>query len=193
MTRDEFNSEIRRLTDQWQNSYGEERKKVLFQAFQKTDISIFRSAISSCIASYRQAPLVEELEVAIQGAQRDFFDTARTKDTIPLLEKAAEKSTNKEFVAACLKALTDKASGKLTPQQFNEACDLLDETANRLCAECSTCGGSGYTKQGELRYLYRCFCAVGRKRPEIMYGPTRPDGTREQAYIAIWQRPLSPL
>lgn len=48
------------------------------------------------------------------------------------LNKAAQKTGNKEFAQACIKVLKDKLGGKLTEEQFKQACDLLEHASKQF-------------------------------------------------------------
>ncbi len=191
MTNEEFTAELRRLETQWPNSYGPARRAVIFRAFEKVDVTLFRDAVNECLAAERSAPLVPELEREITSArQRGREISGAFSSPAALLRAAAEHTPNHEFTSACMKVLSDKNTGKLTGEQFQQACNMLDETAERLTSSCNLCNDTGYTTQGAENYLWRCPCSIGRARPELMYGPQRSDGTRESYYIAIWRRPI---
>lgn len=194
MTSANFQHQIKRLKDQWPNSYGVERVGVLWRAFEKTNDSDFGEAVTECLANHRAAPLVQDIATEVTAAQTRRIESERRDyqilgqgEAVDILAAAARKTTNKEFAAACMKALNQKLKGEISSDQFfNEVCPLLDEAAKQLNGgtECARCGNSGYTfkeiKDG-YRELWRCKCALGSMKPEVAYGAMRADGTRIEA------------
>ena len=180
MTLQEFQTEIARLEDQWPNSYGTERKKVLFRSFTKTNAETFRDAVTLCLSRERSAPLVPELEKAAIEVRRTDYEQRRTGNPLRLLQEAAEKTPNKEYARACVKIIEDYYYHRINKAQFDQGCDFLDQAAKQLSPRiCVDCNGAGYvTPKG---HLMRCGCAVGRAMPETLSG-------KEEIKIPAWEK-----
>lgn len=132
MDRAHYNTQIERLETQWPNSYGEERKAILWVAFKDTSNAVFAEAVSECIASHRAAPLLPDLSKAVEIAKtRENSYRGGAGSVWGVVQQAAKqnKSASPEFVKACTKLLREKLDGKITHKQFLEGCDLLDEAA----------------------------------------------------------------
>jgi len=128
-----FNDQVKRLRTQWPHAYGEERIKILWAAFKDVSNYDFRDAVSYCLGNSKSAPLVLELEKAIQVARNNYYSQKRLEEasTMGALLEAADnnKTADPEFVDRCLKLLDDLYNKKITKKQFDEGCDLLDQAA----------------------------------------------------------------
>lgn len=142
MTKQEFEIQVERLNSQWPNGYRQERKALLWSAFQNVPIDDFQTAISFCITNCRGLPLLPEIDKAVNEAKAARFTSeVRGRSGIPqVLNEAADnnKTAEPEFVRACLKLLDDRTRGKLTMKQFLEGCDYLDEVARTLSPRTET-------------------------------------------------------
>jgi len=128
-----FNDQIKRLKTQWPHAYGEERIKILWAAFKDVANFDFRDAVTHCLGSSKSAPLVLELEKAVQIARNNYYSSKRLEEAnvMGALESAADNNTtaDPEFVDRCLKLLDDLYQKKITKKQFDEGCDLLDQAS----------------------------------------------------------------
>lgn len=128
-----FDLEMARLSSQWPNAYGEQRRKIFFNAFRDVANFDFRDAVTHCLATCKGAPLLPELTDAILKAKTNYLyqkriDEAKAKSA---LDWAYENNTtaDPEFVDKCMKLLDDLYTKKITKKQFDEGCDLLDQAA----------------------------------------------------------------
>jgi len=128
-----FNDQIKRLRTQWPHAYGEERIKILWAAFKDVSNFDFRDAVSYCLGSAKSAPLVLDLEKAVQIAKNNYYSSKRLEEAniMGAMEYASEnnKTADPEFVDRCLKLLDDLYNKRITKKQFDEGCDLLDQAA----------------------------------------------------------------
>jgi len=139
MTEQELYSQAKRLQTQWPTSYGEERLKLFWDAFGKEPLQRFTEAVTHCLANNRAAPLIGELNTAMEtvkaqeAQQRVSFGMAQA-GARGILDHAARLNTtaDPEFVKACTKLLRQKIAGEITPEQFREGCGLLDSAARQL-------------------------------------------------------------
>jgi len=133
MTEEVFERQIQRLSSQWKNSYGPERKALLWEAFKNETDETFTDAVSECLGTLRGAPLVEDLSKACQNAKTRHFKQAHYTEKSVLGEMYSLASKNRtadrDFVAQCLRLLTDYQNRKITKAQFEQGCDLLDQAA----------------------------------------------------------------
>lgn len=128
-----FDLEMARLSSQWPNAYGEQRRKIFFNAFRDVANFDFRDAVTHCLATCKGAPLLPELTDAIIKAKTNYLyqkriDEAKAKSA---LDWAYENNTtaDPEFVDKCMKLVDDLYNKKITKKQFDEGCDLLDQAA----------------------------------------------------------------
>ncbi len=194
MTELQFNQQVERLEDQWRMAYGHERKAILWRVFGKTEAGEFQEAVSDCLATMRNYPLVKELSEAINGvkvraAEGRAYDETRVADIAGFLGAAAERTANFEFAKACVDTLEKKLHGELTPSQWQEACGLLEETAKQLegkaCMRCER--GWALVEKNGYRSLYRCRCSAGRALPSEIVGGINKSGERVVREIPIME------
>lgn len=121
---------------QWPNSYGNERKKLLWAAFKDVEDWQFTDAVSEALASCRAAPLIEDLTRGVQQAKDRGFrqSVAKPVNMNEILSDAEILNTtaDPEFVKTCVKLYRDYSDGLITKKQFNQGCDLLDQTAKQF-------------------------------------------------------------
>lgn len=96
MTHLEFESEMKRLEGQWKGAYGDERKRVLFRALQRTDIEVFREAISECLVTHKTFPLLNELEREVRAVVERRREAVALNPGIP-----SQNVTNKYDCREC--------------------------------------------------------------------------------------------
>lgn len=136
MERSQFNSQIERLKDQWPNSYGDERKALLYNAFRNCSDSSFSSAISECIARHRSAPLLDELSKAVEIAKVE--ESAQglrgTGSFFGIMQKgiAVNTTANPLFLKDCSGLLESLIDKKISLDDFQRGCDLLDIAAKSM-------------------------------------------------------------
>jgi len=185
----EFDLQLKRLRSQWGNSYGDERAAVLWKAFGTCSANDFAEAVTECLANHRSAPLVKEIGDELTKAserrkESDRMDYQARSTPIGQLEDALKKTPNKEFAKECIKILQRKLNKAITPEQFEEACNLLDQAAAIANpAECARCANTGYNVHDKT--LFRCSCDWGQSRPEILFGPPDRDGKRSEHRLPV--------
>lgn len=189
MTLQEFTGQMERLKENWPKQYSNERAKLIYQTVASQPSYWFERTVSELIGSRRQAPLVPDFLDQV----RDYETRRKSKQNevrgggsvTSILEHAARKSDNREFARVCVRAVTDP---KITHEQFqNEVLPYVEQAAKVFMQEsktCYVCNGGGYVTHENT--VYRCHCKVGKDRPQIAYGPTRQDGTRDEVFIQIW-------
>lgn len=69
MLEHEFEKQVCRLKDQWPSSYGDQRRLVLWDAFKDVLESDFSDAVTECLGTSRQAPLVVEISESLEKAR----------------------------------------------------------------------------------------------------------------------------
>jgi len=139
MTKSEFDGQIGRLESQWRGGYGQERKALLWSAFQEVPVQDFIDAVSDCLASQRAAPLLEQLSSAVETAKTRRVSNHFTSgmgaagfgDAIELAARS-NKAADPDFVKCCMKLFADYSNKKLSYKQFLEGCDYLDGVARQL-------------------------------------------------------------
>lgn len=200
----QFHLQVERLRSQWKNSYGEERVLALWQVFRFTEEATFTEAVTQCLLTRIAAPLGEELLEAVEKVKQQAKDRverdcgAMTKltgtDFVTQVESADEGLADPEFVQACKSLLSDFQKKKITKAQFDQGCDMLDQTAAQIekmkqVKECSWCCNTGYVsvklKKEKCTALFRCFCRYGSARPVWGIGPKQTDGSREKKFIPV--------
>lgn len=121
---------------QWPNSYGNERKKLIWAAFKEVEDWQFTDAVTECLGSCRAAPLIEDLSKGVESAKRRGYQQELRKAVNPLeiLSDAEMLNTtaDPDFVKTCIKLLQDYQSGLINKKQFDQGCNLLDETAKQF-------------------------------------------------------------
>ena len=133
MEKIQFDEQIKRLESQWPNAYKIERIKILWAAFKDVSYFDFRDAVNYCLGNSKSAPLVLDLEKAVQIAKNNYYSSKRLEEAniMGAMEYASEnnKTADPEFVDRCLKLLDDLYNKRITKKQFDEGCDLLDQAA----------------------------------------------------------------
>ena len=128
-----FDQEMARLKNQWPAAYSAERIKIFYNAFRDVSNFDFRDAVTNCIATCKGAPLLSELTDAIIRAKNNYLHQKRMEEskTMGALDFAYENNTtaDPEFVDRCMKLLDDLHNKRITKEQFNQGCDLLDQAA----------------------------------------------------------------
>lgn len=195
MNNEAFLKQIERLRTQYgDKTYSKERVALFWKAFQHTEETVFVEAMDDLIANRRLAPMLEDLEKAVResknrDSERRNRSAALPVDFVETLQDAQKRTQDpqvREFASRCVGYVKDLTAvpPRLNRRQFEEACDLLDQTAEimnpRNCSKCS----EGYVfvevKPG-YEAVYRCHCAKGRVRQsEIRWS----DGTIKQIPFA---------
>lgn len=135
MDRENFDIEIKRLESQWPNGYGPERKLILWNAFHKEKTDVFHNAVSDCLAYQRSAPLLDELNKAIEKARTREFQvgqTTRMQFGAQMQDLSKITTADPDFVKMCMRHLSDFQRGKMTKKEFDVGCDNLDRLAEQL-------------------------------------------------------------
>jgi hypothetical protein len=119
MTPQEFDREILRLDNQWPKAYGPERKKALWPIFKNFSAVAFGDGVTECLLHYRQAPLMKELEAAVVDAEkrvRERRAQSAPKSVGDVLDAAAKKAGNSEFMKVCMDATDWRVKNKINPE-----------------------------------------------------------------------------
>lgn len=127
-----FESEMKRLKEQWPSSYSKERMITFYNAFKDVANFDFRDAVTDCIANSRSAPLLKELTEAVIKAKNNYFhqkriDEAEQKNAY--LNIPDDGTCDKEFKNKCMELYNSFMDKKITRDQFYQGCDLLDQAA----------------------------------------------------------------
>lgn len=135
----EFQVQIGRLKTQWPNTFGVERLKRLWETFKGLPLPVFSDMVDMAVDTMRAAPLVDDLcrfetEVKKRHAQSRVYDSYSSRGYPEQISEAARanKTADKEFVAACQKLLNQRWRGEITYAQFQEGCDALDQMAELI-------------------------------------------------------------
>lgn len=137
MTAAEFEIQLKRLQTQWKSGFGDEKRVLIWNAFQSVSQSAFSEAVSELIGNHRGgAPIINDLERAVNIAKmrenQPRFNRAGGFDT--LLAEAAQKdhTTDKEFIRACREHYENFRTGKITNIQFYSGCEEIQKMADVL-------------------------------------------------------------
>ena len=144
MERNEFETQMNRLKNQWPSAYSEERLKLFWHAFKDVGGLDFKEAIDEILMNQRAAPLVDEISKAVQLAKNRYFERMRAKDAsiLSMMHQAAEVNDTADpaFVADCINLLDQYYSKKISYKDFQMGCDLLKVAADRFAKQ------KGYAK-----------------------------------------------
>lgn len=137
MTHKEFECQIGRLGTQWRGTYGEERKAILWRAFQNVPVEDFTSAVEHCLATMRGAPLLDELSKEVDQAKTRRVSSEGYRGVGGFGETLADLAKNSrgasaDFVKACMKLWSDYSSRKITFEHFQQGCALLDQAERAM-------------------------------------------------------------
>lgn len=128
-----FETQMKRLKEQWPSAYSSERYKIFFNAFRDVSNFDFRDAVSHCLAHSRGAPLLPELTEAIVKARSNYFEQKRITELDQknafLNIKDDGVSCDKEFKEKCVELYKNFMDRKITAEQFYQGCDLLDQAS----------------------------------------------------------------
>ncbi len=182
MIRATFETQFKRMDDVWgPKAYANEAKALFWRAFEKLDDAVFVEAVELLIVTCRSKPMMKEFNTAIDEAYELAKDRAavgaRDQEVsfLSLMGHVAQENTtaDPDYVKACMQLLKDKATGKITSEQFFRQCDELDRLAEQMAKvksgglrACEECNGAGYSTPGGK--LHRCYCATGAARPAHM-------------------------
>lgn len=187
MTKEQFDEQMTRLIDTYpQSAYPAERVKQIYVALRSCPDWQFEAVVTHFIANNRSAPMLKDFVAEIADMDRKarkYNPPAGTGSQLGLMKSLEERnrSVDKDFVAHCMKTLTDFTQGKLTSEQFQQACDMLDDAAeNYGNGACVRCNSSGFVTQGG--HLCRCLCSFGRAQPSELV-LHRTDNTVERSPI----------
>lgn len=134
MERTSFEAQIKRLESQWPSSYGQERKAILWQAFRGAHEIIFHDAISDCLAHMRSAPLLDELEKAVEKSKvRESQSNQSDRSAFQILKDSAKYTkADAGLVKMCLEHLRLFTEKKITEDEFYTGCDALNSMADKI-------------------------------------------------------------
>lgn len=135
-----FNDQIDRLKDVYgARNYSNERIKVLWHSYGREPDSVFVLAIDIVIASERSCPLHPQIDKALSQARGmvnsvkyPIIPGANIYEQLQEISKIENDELKKEFVGECLEIIKSKLDRALSPKQFQESCDLLDEVASNI-------------------------------------------------------------
>lgn len=137
MTEDHFRTQVARLKNQWPNSYGPERIARIWVLYREVENSFFTEMVDVAIDEWRTSPLVADLSkieqrVKERKSQERNYNGMRDAGVSDVLNRAGnrEQLADKDLVAACRKLLQQKNEGKITREQFYEACKDIEKLAN---------------------------------------------------------------
>lgn len=181
MTEVEFNRQIERM----KATFGERRFpnefcRLIWERAAKLPAFWFEGCANQIIGSMRPPTLADFVKDAEDWERREKSRNTETdSNVVSLLEKAARRG-NSDFGKTCAQLLRDKLAGKYTPEQWEEAMQYLEETAEKLNpGTCARCNGSGYVTVSDL---HRCTCSRGRNLPTEITGPKG-----EKVYVPEWR------
>jgi len=134
MTPYAFEVALKRLDSQWPRSYSDERQKLIYEAFKDVSDSVFKDAITECLMTCRGAPLMPELEKAVEIARGREKEAALNRNyggsAYSVLQKASKHtSAHPETVKACMDALKYKLDKNPGEKEWSKICDYLDRIA----------------------------------------------------------------
>jgi hypothetical protein len=136
-----FQTHIKRLQANWgEQNYRLERVRELWKIFQNENGDDFRDAVSDLLLTQRAAPMLPELSKAVEAAKlrRTQLEARGLSGGFAgqVIDAAkANKRADPEIVKACMKLLKDKVFKRLTPEQFEQGCDLLAKVADGISPE----------------------------------------------------------
>lgn len=137
MTRDTFMVHIGRMQANWGSQhYREPRVALLWRAFQGVDDAAFSAAVDRLIAYQRSAPMVPEIEKALEMAKLELIQAAARGNGSPLsvmVDAARVTPADPEFVKGCVKLVRDKFARRLTAEQWEQGVQLIQGVADRIC------------------------------------------------------------
>lgn len=179
-----FDEQIARLKRSYDTQYKKfydlpERIALFWRAFSRVHNDTFVEAVDECIASYGTAPMMKQLNAAVDRARaREIERRAEErlalpapKDPLAAAAEAAPTEARRDFARACVQMIGMKYT--MPPAQWEEGCRMLEETARAMGNyTCRTCNGDGYAfKYDEkgYRFLGRCSCSTGRSRPSEIF------------------------
>lgn len=139
-----FESEMKRLKEQWPNAYSRERMVIFYNAFRNVSNFDFRDAVTDCIANCKGAPLMKELTETIskvitirkQREKIDQFDPL--KAAIEKYLHTGESIADPEFVLRCKEVQFKLDTKKITQAQFQKEMDLLVKESDEICKKKGT-------------------------------------------------------
>lgn len=110
MTPANFDAGMNRLRNQWPGAYGEERTNVFWNSFREVSSNVWADAVTEVLATCRAAPLLPELERAVEHARTREKEVqaarARTSGSVDdVMADAAKRSGRNEMAKACMDAL----------------------------------------------------------------------------------------
>lgn len=132
-----FESEMKRLKEQWPNAYSRERMVIFYNAFRNVSNFDFRDAVTDCIANCKGAPLMKELTETISKIITIRKQKERMQSFNPLNDVWAlgesKSSADPEFVLKCKELKYLHETKQISKKDFLKACDDLDIEAAELC------------------------------------------------------------
>lgn len=170
MTPDEFQAGVDRLKNQFPSSYGDERVKVIYRAVKRELGAVWMDAVSDLLASQRMAPMLPEIERALDEAASR-HRAASNATPLSVLQNASQKtSASPELIKFCLEALRYKQEKKPSSEEWEAIMSQMDNFAKQLrmgkSTSCARCDGSGIVfLKGEYDSIARCFCEAGDAQP----------------------------
>lgn len=132
----EFKEQVNRLVKQFgDKQFSGEKTELLYKKFGKIPSDEFKQVVDYIILNNRYSPVFSDYENAIQAVKKRINDIkmaaqfAHGPDGILDLPHG---NADPDFVRLCQKTYSDYATGKITKKQFHEACNGLDELADRI-------------------------------------------------------------
>jgi hypothetical protein len=141
-----FQAQIKRLNEQWKGSYSNERCAMIWLLVKELPNDFMVDTCNYFLGYLRKAPLCAEFDEQIarwkdrQARNRcsggdnpglDLVSTLKAAERAGTASKASPASM--EYARACVKAVVDKVTGRMTRDQFwNEALPFIDEVGRQL-------------------------------------------------------------
>lgn len=122
-----------------EKNYPAERLNLFWRTFKYVEDRVFEEAVNDLIATYRAPPMLEEMSKCVETAKLRESQRGQGQPAsfLGILHGAAKenKRADAEFVKGCLSILRRKLDGKLTAPQWDEACQFLESTADKISPE----------------------------------------------------------
>lgn len=140
MTNEKFIEQMTILTSVYgPKAYPQERMKLILNAIKNMPDHWMESAVTHFVANNRQSPMLKDFIDEMEDYKKRRNEYARSGGSgsiIEILKEIPLTDSNKEFAQFCVKAISDKCSGKITKEQFwNEVMPLIEKTADLLCPQ----------------------------------------------------------
>ncbi len=161
-----FKTQIARLEREWKYAFGDEKKKLIWEALAEFEDEFMVDACNEFLSNRRSPPVLNDFYSYKDDFNRRKAFSRSLKDTDfqTYLRNRVNSATNPEFARLCCELVDQRMGGKITLKQLFEATYELERSVKKNHT-CNKCDDSGiiFASKDKYEYTFSCDCSTGKR------------------------------